>query len=93
MKEELRRQKDRDDRLRAQVNRRLKQKIEDYDRLYREPKKVEADHKKRGVEFDQQLDKVKEKLKETRLYLAKTLDEFDKKKEALSTERPKQWRG
>ena len=54
LKEELRQQKDRDDRWRGQVNRRLKQKTEDYDRLYREHKQAEADHKKRGVEFDRQ---------------------------------------
>ena len=87
LKEELRQQKDRDDRLRAQVNRRLKQKTDDYDRLYREHKQAESDHKKRSVEFDRQLEKVKEQLKETRLDLAKTVDELDKKKEALSAEK------
>ena len=80
-------QKDRDDRLRAQVNRRLKQKTEDFDRLYREHKQAESDYKKRGVEFDRQLEKVKEQLKETRLDLAKTMDELDIKKEALSAEK------
>ena len=59
----LRQQKDRDDWLRAKVNRRLKQKTEDFDRLYREHKQAEADHMKRGVEFDRQLEKVKEQLK------------------------------
>ena len=53
LKEELRQQKDHDDRLRAQVNQRLKQKTEDFDRLYRDHKQAESDHKKRGVEFDQ----------------------------------------
>ena len=85
LKEELRPQKD--DRLRAEVNRCLKQKTEDYGRLYREHKQAEADHKKWGVEFDRQLAKVKEQLKETRLDLAKTMDKLDKKKEALSTEK------
>ena len=60
LKEELRQQKDWDDRLRAQVNRRLKQKTEDYDRLYQEHKQAESDYKKRGVEFDWQLEKVKQ---------------------------------
>ena len=73
--------------MRAQVNRRLKQKTEDYDRLYREHKQAESDYKKRGVEFDRQLEKVKEQLKETRLDLAKTMDELDIKKEALSAEK------
>ena len=65
LKEALRQLKDRDDQLRGQVNRRLKQKTEDFDRLYREHKQQEADHKKRGAEFDQQQDKLKELLKET----------------------------
>ena len=65
--------------MRAQVNRCLKQKT-DYDRLYREHKQAESDYKKRSVEFDRQL-------KETRLDLAKTIDELDIKKEALSAEK------
>ena len=73
--------------MRAQVNRCLKQKTEDCDRLYREHKQAESDHKKRGVEFDWQLEKVKEQLKETRLDLAKTMEELDIKKEALSAEK------
>ena len=60
LKEELWQQKDRDDQLRAQVNRRLKQKTEDFDKLYREHKQAESDHKKRGVEFDRQMEKLKE---------------------------------
>ena len=39
------------------------------------------------LEFDRQLEKVKEHLKETRFDLAKTMDELDIKKEALSTEK------
>ena len=62
-------------------------RAKDYDRLYREHKQAESDHKKRGVEFDRQLEKVKEQLKEIWLDLAKTMDELDKKKEALSTEK------
>ena len=73
--------------MRAQVNRRLKQKTEDFDRLYREHKQAESDYKKRGVEFDRQMEKLKEQLKETRLDLAKTMDELDVKKEALSAEK------
>ena len=68
-------------------NGRLKQKTEDYDRLYREHKQAESDHKKRGVEFDQQLEKVKEQLKETYLDLSMTMKELDIKKEALSAEK------
>ena len=45
LKKKLRQQKDRDDRLRGQVRRRLKQKIEDFDRLYREHKSAKADNK------------------------------------------------
>ena len=63
--------------MRAQVNRCLTKKTDDYDGLYREHKQVEADHKKRGIDFDRQLEKVKEQLKETRLDLAKTMDELD----------------
>ena len=39
------------------------------------------------LEFDRQLEKVKEHLKETRFDLAKTMDELDIKKEALSAEK------
>ena len=39
------------------------------------------------MQFDRQLEKVKEQLKETRLDLAKTMDELDIKKEALSAEK------
>ena len=39
--------------------------------------------------IDWQLEKVKEQLKETRLDLAKTMDELDKKKEALLAEKTK----
>ena len=65
----------------------MKQKTEDFDRLYREHKQAESDYKKRGVEFDRQMEKLKEQLKETRLDLAKTMDELDIKKEALSVEK------
>ena len=72
--------------MRGQVNRRLKHKTEDYDKRYREHKQAEANQKKR-VEFDREQDKLKEQLKETRLDLAKTMEELDKKKEALSAEK------
>ena len=65
----------------------MKKKTEDYDRLYREQKQADADHKKRGAEFDRQQDKLKEQLKETRLDLAKTMEELDRKKEALSAKK------
>ena len=53
--------------------------------MYRDHKQAESDHKKRGVEYDRQIEKLKEQLKETRLDLAKTMDELDVKKEALSS--------
>ena len=52
MKEDLRRQKDRDEQLRSQVNRCLKQKTEDFDKLYQEHKQMEAEYKRRGAKFD-----------------------------------------
>ena len=39
------------------------------------------------MEFDRQIEKLKEQLKETRLDLAKTMDKLDVKKEALSAEK------
>ena len=87
LKEELRQQKDRDDRLRGQVKRGLKQKTEDFDRLYREHKQAEADHKRRGAEFDRQQEGLKELLKEARTDLAQKMDELEKKTEALVVER------
>ena len=69
------------------MNRRLKQKTEDFDRLYRDHKQDESDNKKRGAEYDRQIEKLKEQLKETRLDLAKTMDEVSAKKEALSAEK------
>ena len=44
LKEEIRQQKDRDDRLRSQVSQRLKRKLEDFDKLYRDHKKLETDY-------------------------------------------------
>ena len=55
LQEELRQQKDRDDQLWAQANWRLKEKSENFDKLYREHKELEK-------EYDWQ----REKLKETR---------------------------
>ena len=56
--------------MRSQINRRLKQKTDNYDKLYREHKQTEADYKRRGSEFDRQQDKLKELLKEARADLA-----------------------
>ena len=61
--------------------------MEDFDRLYRDHKQAESDNKKRGVEYDRQIEKLKEQLKETRLDLAKIMEELDAKKEALSAEK------
>ena len=69
------------------MNRRLKQKTEDFDRLYRDHKQAESDNKKRGAEYDRQIEKLKEQLKETQLDLAKIMEELDGKKEALSTKK------
>ena len=44
IKEEIWQQKDPDDRLRWQVGLRLKQKSEDFDKLYRDHKKLETDY-------------------------------------------------
>ena len=52
LKEETRQQKDKKDRMRSQINQRLKQKSDDFDKLYREHKKMEADYKRMGSEFD-----------------------------------------
>ena len=68
------------------MNRRLKQKTEDFDRLYRDHKQAESDSKKRVADYDRQIERLKEQLKETRLDLAKTMDEVSAKKEALLAE-------
>ena len=47
--------------MRSQINRRLKQKTDDFDKVYREHKQTEADYKKLGSEFDRPQDKLKEK--------------------------------
>ena len=39
LKEEIRQQKDREDRMRSQINRCLKQKTDDFDKLYGETSK------------------------------------------------------
>ena len=87
--EELCQQKDRDDRLRSQINRCLKQKIDDFDKLYWEHKQTEANYKRRGTEFDRKQDKLKELLKEARTELAKNTEELAKKTEALAEEHTK----
>ena len=43
-KEELRQRKEQDDRLRSQANRRLKEKSDDFDKLYREHKELEKEY-------------------------------------------------
>ena len=73
LKEELRQQKDREDRMRPQINRRLKQKTDDFDKLYLERKQTEADYKRLGSEFDRQQDILKELLKEAQTELAKKM--------------------
>ena len=78
LKEELCQQKDREDRLRSQINRRLKQKTDDFEKLYLEHKQTEADYKRLGLEFDRQ----QEKLKEVRT-------ELTRKGEALAEEQTK----
>ena len=73
--------------MRSQVKRCLKQKTKDFDRLYREHKQAEADHKRRGAEFDRQQDRLKELLKEARTDLAQKMDELEKKTEAVVAEK------
>ena len=69
--------------MRSQVKRCLKQKTKDFDRLYREHKQAEADHKRRGAEFDRQQDKLNELL-EARMDLPHKMEELEKKTEALA---------
>ena len=54
LKEELRQQKDREDRARRLINQKLKQKTDDFDRLHRDYKHLDADHKKLTTESDRQ---------------------------------------
>ena len=60
LKEEFRQQKDREDRMHSQINRHLKKKTDDFEKLYREHKQTEADYKRLGLEFDRQQEKLKE---------------------------------
>ena len=46
LKEELRQQKDREDRARRQINQKLKQKTDYFDHLHRDYKLLDAEHKK-----------------------------------------------
>ena len=46
LKEELRQQKDREDRARRQLNQKLKQKTDDFDHLHRDYKHLDTEHKK-----------------------------------------------
>ena len=54
LKEELRQQKDRVDRARRLIHQRLKQKTDDFNRLHRDYKQLDADHKKFITESDPQ---------------------------------------
>ena len=51
LKEEIEQQKDREDRVRSQINQRLKQKTEDFEKLHRDHKQLEVEHKKLGSNF------------------------------------------
>ena len=46
LKEELRQQKGREDRARRQINQKLNQKTEDFDRLHRDYKHVDMEYKR-----------------------------------------------
>ena len=84
LKEELWQQKDREDWMRSQINRRLKQKTDDFDKVYREHKQTEADYKKLGSEFDRQ----QEKLKEVRTELTRKAEVLDEEQtKAVATEK------
>ena len=64
--------------MRSQINRRLKQKTDDFEKLYQEYKQTEADYKRLGSEFDRR----QVKLKDVRTKLAR-------KTEALAEEHTK----
>ena len=51
---------DREDRTRGQINRKLKQKTEDFEKLHWDHKKLNAEHKKLIAECDRQQEKVGE---------------------------------
>ena len=53
LKEELYQQKDRKDLARQLINQKLKQKTDDFDRLHRDYKHLDAEHKKLLTESDQ----------------------------------------
>ena len=55
--------------------------------MYRDHKQAESDNKKWATDYDRQIEKLKEQLKETHLDPAKTMDEVSAKKEALSVEK------
>ena len=78
LKEDLRQQKDREDRARSQINRKLKQKTDDFERLHRDHKRLDAEHKKLITECDWQQEKIRE-----------LQNEVTKKTEALAKERTK----
>ena len=60
LKEEIRQQKVWEDLMRCQINRRLKLKTEDFKKLYRDHKQMEAEHKKLASDYNHQYEKLKE---------------------------------
>ena len=52
LKEELRQQKDREDRARRHNNQKLKQKTNDFDRLHRDYKHLDTEHKRLVADSD-----------------------------------------
>ena len=78
LKEELRQQKDKEDRTRAQINRKLKQKMDDFDKLDRDHKQLDVEHRKLVAELDPQQEKWRE-----------LQTEVAKKSDALAEERTK----
>ena len=59
LKEKIRQQKEREDRTQSQINWQLKQKTDDFEKVYRDLKQLEAKHKKLGSDFEQQQEKLK----------------------------------
>ena len=71
LNEEIRQQKDREDRALSQINRCLKQKTEDFEKLHQDHKQVDVEHKKLGSKCDRK----QEKMKEIWMELAKITEE------------------
>ena len=78
LKEELRQQKDREDRARRLINQKLKQKTDDFDRLHRDYKHLDADHKKLTTESDRQQEKCRELREEVNQLTAAVMEEQSK---------------